>query len=164
MKTRFKIFARLVSLVAMLACAAITGQALAQSKGPVNITGDVFEVFEDRRQAIFTGDVVVKQADFTLYSPKVIAYYGEGGASDLKKMTANGRLTLLFGPKTAKADFGTYDPKTEILHLTGNVEVTEDGTRVTGGELFVDVTDNSSRFVSDPGSDQRVTGTFSSGS
>ncbi len=141
----------------------IISVAVAQSNGPVNITGDVFEIFEDRREAIFTGEVVVEQDDFVLYSPKVIAYYGEGGASDLKKITADGRLTLHFGPKTAKADFGTYDPKTEIMHLTGNVEVTEDGTIVTGGQLFVDVTDNSSRFVSDPNSKERVKGTFSSG-
>ncbi|AVX05882.1 hypothetical protein MXMO3_03378 [Maritalea myrionectae] len=146
-----------------LASFGMVGSAMTQSKGPVNITGDVFEIFEDKREAVFTGEVVVKQDDFILYSPKVIAYYGEGGASDLKKMTAAGRLTLHFGPKTAKADFGTYDPKTEILHLTGNVEVTEDGTLVTSKDLFVDVTDNSSRFTSDPNSNSRVTGVFSSG-
>lgn len=141
----------------------LAGGANAQANGAVNITSDVFEIFEDKREAVFTGEVVAKQENFVLYSPKVIAYYGEGGAADLKKMTANGRLTLNFGAKTAKADFGTYDPKTKILHLTGNVEVTEKGTVVTGGQLFVDVTDNSSRFVSDPNSNQRVTGTFSSG-
>ncbi len=147
----------------MLSMTAQIGMANAQSSGAVNITGDVFEIFEDKRQAVFTGAVVVKQANFTLNSPKVTAFYGAGGASDMKKITANGRLTLRFGAKTARADFGTYDPKTEILHLTGNVEVTEDGTVVTGGQLFVNVTDNSSRFVSDPNSNKRVTGTFSSG-
>jgi len=164
MNNRLRVFLSSLLLGLLLSGIFAVSISNAQSKGPVNITGDVFEIFEDKREAVFTGDVVVKQADFTLYSPKVIAYYGEGGASDMEKMTADGRLTLHFGPKTAKADFGTYDPKTEILHLTGNVEVTEDGTVVTGGQLFVDVTDNSSRFVSDPNSNKRVTGTFSSGS
>lgn len=161
--TSISAFVRVLTFSAVALCIGLSGAAFAQSQGPVNITGDVFEIFEDKREAVFTGDVVVKQEEFILYSPKVIAYYGEGGASDLKKMTADGRLTLHFGPKVAKADFGTYDPKTEILHLTGNVEVTEDGSVVTGGQLFVNVTDNSSRFVSDPNSDSRVTGVFSSG-
>ncbi len=154
---------RALALALSLSTFGAASHALAQSNGPVNITGDVFEIFEAKKQAVFTGSVVVTQTDFTLYSPKVTAFYGEGGASDLKKIDAAGRLTLHFGPKTAKADYGTYDPKTEILHLTGNVEVTEDGTVVTGGQLFVNVTDNSSRFVSDPNSNKRVTGTFSSG-
>lgn len=159
-KAMFRALALAISLVAFGSVCPV----VAQSNGPVNITGDAFEIFEAKRQAVFTGSVVVKQTDFTLYSPKVTAFYGEGGATDLKKINAAGRLTLHFGAKTAKADFGTYDPKTEVLHLTGNVEVSEDGTIVQGGQLFVNMTDNSSRFVSEPNSNKRVTGTFSSGS
>ena len=65
----------------LLAMAGLSSAALAATtatvpgSGQVTITGDSFIVDDPHHQATFTGNVVAKNADITLTSDKVVAFY-----------------------------------------------------------------------------------------
>jgi len=150
---------------ALIMCLAFTfSPALAQSGDQVKITGDNFDIDQKTKEAVFTGNVVVKQVKFTLWAPRVIAYYGDGGTSDLKKVTADGRIRLEQESQTAISDHGIYDPNTRILRMIGNVSVTQigNGDVVNGPEMIVDLANDTSKFIG-KGDNGRVTATFGSG-
>ncbi|MGJ8528538.1 LptA/OstA family protein [Maritalea sp.] len=138
--------------------------SFAQSDGPVNITGAQFDIDENQNIATFTGDVVVVQKTFTLWAPRVIAYYGEGGPSELKEITADGRIRVEYGTQTAISDHGIYDPKTKIVRMIGNVSVTQaDGSNaVNSEEMVIDLANDTTRFVGTGKDDGRVTAVFGS--
>lgn len=139
--------------------------AFAQSGEQVNITGDLFEIDQQDKTATFTGNVHAKQKNFQLWAPRLIAFYGDGGPSDLKKVTADGRIRVEFGSQKAIADRGTYDPKTKLLTLIGNVSTSQTGSNdvVSSNEMVVDLTTNTTRFESGGKENGRVTAVFGSG-
>jgi len=161
-KTLFRT-ALALSLVTALSIGA--NMAPAQDSGRVEITGDVFEIDEVARKATFTGGVVVKQVNFTLWAPRVIALYGQSGTSDLKEVTADGGIRIEQPDQTATSDYGIYDPKTKILRMIGNVQTTQkaNGDVVNSAEMVVDLKNDTTRFVGADGQSGRVTAVFGSG-
>ncbi len=125
----------------------------------VEITSDNFRVNEGENQATFSGNVVVQQPDLTVWADTVVVHYGPGGASDLREFEATGNVRIKQPRQTATGDRGVYNPNTEMLHLTGNVEVTNETGTVTGPELVVDIAEGTSEFIGG-GSSGRVTGIF----
>ncbi len=152
------------AIALMCAPALLSTSALGQSGGPVNISGDQFDIDEGNNKATFTGNVVIKQSTFQLWAPRVTASYGEGGPSDLKKITADGRIRVKFGTQTAISDHGIYDPKTKILRMIGNVSVTQanNTNAVNGPEMIIDLANDTTRFVGTGTDDGRVTAVFGS--
>ena len=133
--------------------------ALAQS--PVEITSDTFVMNEAVREAVFTGTVVVKHPTVTVYAPKVVATYGEGGTSDIETFEASGgNVRLLTKDQDATGDRAVFTPADQLLRLTGNVTVVNAGGTVASNELVVNLATNVSTFTSSQGG--RVTGVFTS--
>ena len=129
--------------------------------GKVTITGDSFVIDDKTHQAVFSGHVVAIQAKMTLNADKVIAFYGNAGASSIKSFEATGHVKIVTQDQTATGERAVYDPKTRLLHLTGNVVVTGASGQVQGPELIVDLKKNTSAF-SGGKSGGRVTGVFTS--
>ena len=125
--------------------------ALAQN--PVEITSDQFVMNEAAREAVFTGNVVVVHPTVTVWAPKVVATYGEGGTTDIETFIASGGNVRL---KTKDQD-ATGD---QLLRLTGNVVVNNASGTVNATELVVNLATNISTFTSTGGG--RVTGVFTS--
>jgi lipopolysaccharide export system protein LptA len=147
---------RLIVLAALLALAT---PAFAQNK--VSITADLFTIDEATREAVFTGNVVVKHPTVTVHAPKVIAHYGEGGTSDIESFEAFGPgVELITEDQTATGDNAVFTPADQLLRLTGNVVVVNSGGRVSAGELVHNLDTNQSTFTSNEG--ERVTGVFTS--
>src|SRR5690349_4323633 len=97
---------------------ALTFPALAQN--PVEITSDLFVMNEEVREAVFTGNVVVKHPTVTVWAPKVIATYGEGGTSDIETFEATGgNVRLLTKDQDATGDRAVFTPGDQLLRLTG---------------------------------------------
>lgn len=133
--------------------------ALAQS--PVEITSDTFVMNETVRQAEFTGNVVVKHPTVTVWAPKVVASYGEGGTSDIETFEASGgNVRLLTKDQDATGERAVFTPADQLLRLTGNVKVTNESGTISATELVVNLETNVSTFTSGGGG--RVTGIFSS--
>lgn len=150
----------LASLFGFALGALVVSASLAQGDGEVKITSDRFVVNEGDSQATFTGNVEVMQPNLTVYADKVVVFYGAGGASDLEKMEATGKVRILSPDQKVTGDRGVYDPDTKILHVYGNVVVVNSAGTVTGPELEVNLETRKSEFVTKGGSG-RVTGIFS---
>ncbi|MBU1304065.1 MAG: LPS export ABC transporter periplasmic protein LptC [Alphaproteobacteria bacterium] len=141
-----------------VAFALVVAPALAQSK--VNITADLFDLDEANHTAVFTGNVVVVHPTVTVWAPRVVATYGDGGTSDIKTFEATGDVKLQTVDQTATGQRAVFTPADQLLRLTGNVVVVNAGGTVNSSELVVNLETNVSTFTS--GKSGRVTGVFSS--
>jgi lipopolysaccharide export system protein LptA len=72
---------------------------------------------------------------------------------------ATGKVRLKTKDQDATGDRAVFDPKTNMLRMTGNVVVVNATGTLAGPELTVNLTDNSTVFNSGKGG--RVTGVFS---
>jgi lipopolysaccharide export system protein LptA len=135
------------------------GAAAATAPNPVKITSDKFVVDDALHIATFTGSVVVTRTNLTVWAPKVVVDYGAtGGSSSIKTMTATGGVRIKTPQEDATGDIAVYDPKSQLLHLSGHVMVTTARGTVGSPALVVDLGTNTSVFSSSKGS--RVTGVF----
>lgn len=126
----------------------------------IEITSDSFFVDDNKTRAVFSGNVIIKQPDLTVWANEVVVLYGEGGPSDLKEFEAIGNVKIKQPEQSASGDRGIYNPKVKILRLFGNVSVTNESGTITGKELIVDIASGTSSFPAD-GDGSRVTAIFS---
>ena len=145
-------------LLVFLALALTALPAAAQN--PVEITADHFTINEGSQEAVFTGNVVVIHPSVTVWAPKVVVVYGEGGTSDIESFVASGDVKLETDEQTATGERAVFDPAASTLRLTGNVVVVNATGTVKGPELLVDLETNTSTFIGGEGG--RVTGVFTS--
>ncbi|MGV8831480.1 MAG: lipopolysaccharide transport periplasmic protein LptA [Devosia sp.] len=148
----------MLRLFVFVALALMVGPAFAQQK--VNITADLFTLDESTNTAVFTGNVVVIHPTVTVWAPKVVATYGAGGTTDIKTFEATGDVKLQTVDQTATGQRAVFTPADQLLHLTGNVVVINDGGTVNADELVVNLETNVSTFTS--ANKGRVTGIFTS--
>jgi lipopolysaccharide export system protein LptA len=146
---------RLLALAAALAVFA----APALAADPVNITADLFVVDETANIATFTGNVVVKRKTLTVWAPKVVVDYGEGGPSDINSFEATGGVRIKTPERDVTGDRAIYDPDKETLRVTGNVMVLNETSTVGSGDMIVDLNTDRTVFTSG-GNGGRVTGIF----
>ena len=132
----------------------------ARAANEVTITGDNFTIDEANHHATFKGNVVVKTPSVDLWAEQVVIAYGEKGTTDVQSFEATGQVRIKTSEQDASGEKAVYDPATEVLHLTGNVTVTNATSKLTGPELVVNLKTNTSTFTGSKGG--RVTGVFSS--
>lgn len=105
--------------------------AFAQEGNVVDINANLMEFMEDKRLIIFTGDVVAKRNDITLYCSKLEVFYKENEKTKKKEidyMIAKGDVKVVQKDRIAKGDLGKYLHKEDIIILEGNpVTVVEKG-------------------------------------
>jgi lipopolysaccharide export system protein LptA len=145
---------RKILAVLLLALVALVPLAV-QAADPVKITADTFIVDDATRIATFTGSVVVTRTNMTVWAPKVVVDYGEGGPSNIKSFVASGGVRIKTKEQDATGDRAVYDPVAETLRITGNVMVVNASSTVGGRDLIIDLNANTSVF-----SGGRVTGVF----
>ncbi|MDB5562462.1 MAG: hypothetical protein JWN11_1880 [Hyphomicrobiales bacterium] len=149
---------RLGAIAAILCLMLGAAPPLDTGKHPVKVTADNFAIDEATHEAVFTGNVLVIHPRVTVWAAKVTAEYGSGGPSDVKTFIATGSVKLKTKDQTATGDKAVFDPKTQLLHLTGNVLVVNASGKVNSPELVVDLDKNTSVFTGTKGG--RVTSVF----
>jgi lipopolysaccharide export system protein LptA len=135
------------------------------SNAPVDVAADRIEVQDRADRAIFSGNVVVRQAELTLTAARLTVAYSSGGGVELRRIDATGGVTVKSPSETARGNVGIYDLDRRIITLIGNVSLVQRDAQVNGGRLTIDL--DSGRAVMDgggpPGTTSqggRVTGTF----
>jgi lipopolysaccharide export system protein LptA len=165
-----RILAASFPLLALLAVPA-SGQALQghNSNAPVDVAADRIEVQDRADRAIFSGNVLVKQAGLTLSSARLTVAYDNGGSGvAIRRLDATGGVVVTSATETARGNIAIYDLPRRIITMVGGVQLTKSGSVVNGGRLVIDL--NSGRAVVDgsavggaPGTSNaggRVTGRF----
>jgi lipopolysaccharide export system protein LptA len=141
--------------------AAASGQAAEPVQpGRVTITADTFTLAENKSTAQFSGNVVISSPDVQVWAPTVSVQYANGNTSDIQSLSATGGVKLKTQDQQATGDQATYDPKSRILKLSGNVVVTSASGTLTGPLLVVNLATHVSTFSGKSGG--RVTGVFNS--
>ncbi len=141
------------------------------TNAPVDVAADRIEVQDRADRAIFSGNVVARQAELTLNAARVTVAYANAGGIQIERIDASGGVTVRSPSETARGQFAIYDLRSRLITLLGNVSLVRGDSRVNGGRLVLDL--NSGRAVMDgggaaargpagtrPTTGGRVTGTF----
>lgn len=123
----------------LLMCFIYNASAFASTnRAPIVIHSDKLVVFENENKAIFTGNVVSKQADTTLKSEEMIVFYKNGMAASnedsVKRIEIHNSVELITPKERVTSDRGYYEEG--LLHLIGNVKM-YDHNNIIYGEKFV---------------------------
>lgn len=147
----------MIRILVVLLAAMFSFPALAAGL-PIEVTADTFTVDEANNQAVFDGSVVITRDGLDMRAQTVRISYGEGGQTDIRDLVATGNVRIRAAGQDAVGDRATFDPRSQILKLTGNVRVTSAQGTVKGPDLTIDLARNTSVFSG--GSGGRVTGVF----
>lgn len=163
-----------VAAFAGLAVTPALGQGAASAlqghntNAPVDVAADRIEVQDRADRAIFSGNVIVRQAGLTLTAARLTVAYSDTGGIQIQRLDASGGVTVRSPTETARGRFAIYDLSERLITLIGDVTLVRGESRVNGGRLVIDL--DSGRAVMDgsaagappgtSGEGGRVTGTF----
>lgn len=127
-----------VFLAAILLSVTLTAPAFAEGKAalprsdePIRIKSDELFTDNNRKTAVFTGNVAARQGDLTIYADKLVVNYAEeGGAISTAEVTGNVRI--IQGDRRAQAAHGVYDAKRARITLDGAPKVFQNDDVVSG--------------------------------
>lgn len=152
------------------ALAQVSGQAFegfrGNSKDPVQIEADQLEVIDEKAQAIFKGNVKVRQGSSLISTSRLTVTYakgGNGGQNDIKQLDMTGGLIVTSNANTVTADQGTYHVETENIVLTGKVVVSQGPNVASGCKLVANLKTNQAKLEACKGGG-RVRSVFTPGS
>jgi lipopolysaccharide export system protein LptA len=150
---------RAVCLALMLALAvpAIAQETLLTPGQQVQVTADSLVIEEANKQATFSGNVLITRTGLTVRAQKVTVNYGSG-IDDIQSFDATGNVRIETAGQVASGERAEFDPKSQILRLTGAVMVQNSAGTMGGAELTVNLATNETTFRGKPG--ERVTGVF----
>lgn len=126
-------------------CPAVFAQSLfsaADQDQPIDITSRQLEVFEQRQQSIFTGDVVVVQGETTLRTDRLTIYFDE--QNQVRRIEAEGSVRIIDPLRTATGNQAIYDQTEDTLRLLGQADVVQGENRITGDEIILYLGENRS--------------------
>lgn len=163
-----------LSLTAALAIASAVGIAQAQegisalkghdSRAPIDLAADHAEAQDRADRAVFSGNVIVRQAGLTLRTARLTLAYSGSDGIDINRIDASGGVVVTSPSETARGNFATYDLDAGLITMVGDVRLERQGSSLSGGRLVIDL--NSGRATMDGGvrgvnqSGGRVTGRF----
>jgi len=111
-----------------------------QSDQPLSIHSDELEASQTggARRLVFTKGVRVEQADMTLESARLEAFYPEK-ASQPERLVASGGVRVVQGTREARCDQATYYRSEERLVCEGHAELRDGDDRVAGAVIEFDL-------------------------
>lgn len=154
------------------------GASLAKSLGvafktdpaaPIDITADSLDINDQRKSAVFVGDVQAAQGGLTMRTAEMTAFYsGEAGlgdssrpdggrdtgskaAAELQRIEARRAVVVQSKDgQTATGDWANYDARQNTVTLGGDVVLTQGQNVVRGSRLVIDMATGQSVIQTDP--------------
>ena len=130
------------------------------TSAPVDVAADRIEVQDRADRAIFSGNVVAKQANLTMNAARVTVAYSNAGGIEIERIDASGGVTVRSPSETARGQFAIYDLRNRLITMLGNVTLTRGESRVNGARLVLNL--DTGRAVMDGGA-RSAPGTSSGG-
>jgi lipopolysaccharide export system protein LptA len=108
-----------------------------QEQAPTVITSESLTADNKDKTALFTGSVVAKKGDMTLYADRMLVYYIEsGGGSNIDKIDAQGNVKLIRGDRVVTSGkLMYYAGAEERAVFTENPRAAEGKNVVTGTKM-----------------------------
>jgi lipopolysaccharide export system protein LptA len=110
---------------------------------PITIKSNEMTADNKGKTAIFSGKVVAKQGDITIFSDKLVVSYADKGG-EVEKVEALGNVRIVQQNRTGFADQAAYDSRTGRIILTGNPRVVQGGDSISGKIITYYVDDDKS--------------------
>ncbi len=106
----------------------------------VTIQSDHLDIWHDKQQALFTGNVHLVRDDFELFCDSLRAFYkSEKDGGGIDHALAIGDVRLLQGDKKGSADSAVIDNEKQIITLKGNAVMQQVGGRIEGDIIVHDM-------------------------
>ncbi len=102
-----------------------------RSSKPITIKSDELKADKKDKTAVFTGHVVARQDDVTIYADKLVIYYGNQ-ENDVDKIEAIGSVRILQTNRVGTGGHAVYENREGKVTLTGNPKVTQDKDSLSG--------------------------------
>ncbi|MBA2849639.1 lipopolysaccharide export system protein LptA [Thermosulfuriphilus ammonigenes] len=128
-----------------------------QAGAPVKITSDQLESLDDKQMIIFTGHVVAKKENLTVYADKLVVYYrpvktDKGIRKKVYKMVALGNVKIVQQNSwVATGGVATYFRQEEKVVLEDNPQVVKGGNVVRGKKITLFLNEDRSLVEAAPG-------------
>lgn len=106
---------------------------------PITIKSNELSTDSRNNTATFTGKVIARQGDLTIYADKLVVHYKADGG-DLDRVEAVGNVRIVQGDRLATAREGVYQSAEQKIVLTGDPKVFQGENTVSGKVItyFVD--------------------------
>jgi len=102
--------------------------------GPVTVQADHLDIWNNKKQALFTGNVHLKRDDFELFCDSLRVFYTEKNGID--RGVATGHVRMQQGDKHGHSDRADLDNKHQILTLTGHAVMEHASGRIEGATII----------------------------
>jgi len=118
------------------------------SESEITIVSNMLNVEMNKRISIFTGDVHAYNETLKVWSDEMTIKLKKE-KDEIKEILAVGNVKIirLVEGSEIYGDTANYSLEEEVIIITGNVVVMEDGNQVAGDELVVDLKSSSSIMV-----------------
>jgi len=103
-------------------------------KDPIYITADWMEVDQVKGTIVYKGRVVAVQADMTMRSDVLTAYYDQE-MKQMKQVVLDGKVNATQGTRVATGDRAVFDDKAKTVTLTGNPVMRQGNNQVSGAKV-----------------------------
>lgn len=125
-------------LLCLAAFPAIAGPAGRPHKDrsslPITIKSNELTADNKGKTAVFSGKVVARQADITIYADKVTINYG-AAKGEVEQIEANGSVRIVQENRTGIADHAVYNSSQGLIVLTGSPKVMQGSDTITGEKI-----------------------------
>jgi lipopolysaccharide export system protein LptA len=110
-----------------------------RSAKPITVKADHLQADNKGKKAVFTGQVVSRQEDITIYSDRLEIFYGET-SDDVDKIIAIGNVRILQTNRVGTGGHALYENKLGKITLTVNPKVIQNNDSITGKKItyFID--------------------------
>ena len=128
-------------LLAGAAAAQVSALKGHNTNAPIDVAADRIEVRDADNQAVFSGNVSIKQGAMTLDAATVKVFYKRAaGDPEISRIDAQGAVKLTTPSETATARNAIYDVTARQITLIGDVVLTRGTSLLRGQRLAIDLT------------------------
>jgi lipopolysaccharide export system protein LptA len=114
---------------------AASGVGKSNSNLPITIKSNELSADNKGKTAVFTGKVVAKQGDLTIFCDKMTVYYGTV-KGDVDKIEADGNVRIVQENRTGLSAHAVYDSRAGKITLTGGNPKVMQASDTVSGEII----------------------------
>jgi len=165
----------IILLTALIIMPFASGMAvvISDSDKPIQIVSNRFDIYPDKRVAVFSGNVVVTQEDTVINSDEFFLHYKKEGiktkqndenvntgiaTGDIEKIEAKGNVIIKQKEKVVTGDNAFFYNDEQKIVVTGNPVMKEGDNIIKGDRVIFFLKEN--RGVVESSSTKRVTATI----
>jgi lipopolysaccharide export system protein LptA len=141
---------RMLVALALLLSVAFAAEHKDRSNLPITIKSNEMAADNKGKTAIFTGKVVAKQGDVTIYSDRLTINYGDK-KNDIEKIEADGNVRIVQENRIGTASHAVYESTLGRITLTGNPKIMQGTDTMSGNTITYFIDDDRSEVSSGPG-------------